>query len=97
MAEITPRDAWQAAQRGELRILDLRTQAERRRYGWPPGAVKVSLARHAVTPEGPSTAYLCQHARRSKLTGRRGAPEVAGGFAAWRRAGLPVEGGDDPA
>jgi rhodanese-related sulfurtransferase len=93
MAAIPPPDAWQAAQRGELRILDLRTDAERRRSGWPPGAEKVSLLRHAVRPDGPATAYLCQHALRSKLTRRRGAPEVAGGFAAWLRAGLPVEGG----
>jgi len=84
---------WEAAQRGELRILDLRTAAERRRYGAPPGAVPVSLAQHVLHPEGPDAVYLCQHAVRSKLTGRRGAAEVAGGFVAWRDAGLPVESG----
>jgi rhodanese-related sulfurtransferase len=42
-------------------------------------------------PEGPGVIYLCQHAVRSKATLRNGAAEVAGGFAAWRRAGLPVE------
>ena len=62
-------------------------------YGWPPGAGKVSLLRHIAVPEGPDVVYLCQHANRSKLTGRSGAPEVAGGFAAWLDAGLPVEGG----
>jgi hypothetical protein len=35
--------------------------------------------------------HLCQHAVRSKATLRRGAAEVAGGFVAWQRAGLPVE------
>jgi hypothetical protein len=34
--------------------------------------------------------YLCQHAVRSKLTGRRGAAEITGGWVAWTRAGLPV-------
>lgn len=90
-AEVAPRAAWAAAQRGELRILDLRTRAERSRYGWPPGVPKVSLVRHLVDPEGPDVAYLCQHANRSKLTGRAGAAEVAGGFVAWLDAGLPVE------
>jgi hypothetical protein len=42
-------------------------------------------------PEGPGTIYLCQHAVRSKWTLRRGAAEVAGGFVAWKNAGLPVE------
>jgi rhodanese-related sulfurtransferase len=91
VAAVPPREAWEAAQRGEVRILDLRTQAERRRYGWPPAAPKVSLLRHVIDPEGPGVVYLCQHANRSKLTGRRGAAEVAGGFAAWLEDDLPVE------
>ena len=96
---IAPAEAWRLVQRGEAEILDLRTEAERRRYGAPPGARAVSLARHAVRPEGEGAIYLCQHAVRSKLTLRRGAAEVEGGFAAWREAGLPVarsgEGDDD--
>jgi rhodanese-related sulfurtransferase len=89
--EIQPAAAWEAAQRGDVRILDLRTGAERRRYGWPPGSPKVSLLRHLLAPKGPEAVYLCQHANRSKLTRRRGAPEVAGGFVAWMEAGLRVE------
>ena len=77
--------------RGEARILDLRTGIERRRYGAPPGAIPVSLPRHLANPEGDDVIYLCQHAVRSKATLRNGAAEVAGGFRAWRRAGLPVE------
>jgi rhodanese-related sulfurtransferase len=77
-----------AVERGEGRILDLRTGVERRRYGAPPGAKAVSLARHIARPEGPGAIYLCQHAVRSKATLRRGAAEVAGGFVAWRKAGL---------
>ena len=88
---LSPEDAWRAASRGEVELLDLRTSAERRRHGAPPGARPVSLARHALRPEGPGVVYLCEHAARSKLALHRGAAEVAGGFAAWRDAGLPVE------
>jgi rhodanese-related sulfurtransferase len=88
---LDPKEVWAAVQRGEVRLLDLRTEFERRRYGAPPGAVRVSLAQHAARPEGEGTVYLCQHAVRSKLATRRGAREVAGGFAAWKEAGLPVE------
>ena len=88
---IDPREVWQALKRGEARLLDLRTELERRRYGAPPGAIPVSLAKHTLKPEGERAIYLCQHAVRSKLTMRNGAAEVAGGFVAWERAGLPVE------
>ena len=55
------------------------------------GAVHGSLGRHLLHPEGTGTVYLCQHAVRSKLTQRSGADEVAGGFKAWRDAGLPID------
>jgi rhodanese-related sulfurtransferase len=87
---LEPHEVWEAMQRGEARLLDLRTALERRRYGAPPGAVPVSLARHVLKPEGEGAVYLCQHAVRSKATLRNGATEVAGGFVAWRRAGLPI-------
>jgi rhodanese-related sulfurtransferase len=86
-----PEAAWGAVQIGFAEILDLRTGIERRRYGAPPGARPVSLAKHIAHPEGPDAIYLCQHAIRSKATLRHGAAEVAGGFAAWKEAGLPVE------
>jgi rhodanese-related sulfurtransferase len=88
---LDPREVWEAIERGDVRLLDLRTALERRRYGAPPGAVPVSLARHLLKPEGEGAVYLCQHAVRSKATLRNGAAEVAGGFVAWRRAGLPIE------
>lgn len=72
VTSMTPREAWEEAERGEVKILDLRTKLERRRYGAPPGAIPVSLTRHIATPEGASAVYLCQHAVRSKLTGRGG-------------------------
>jgi rhodanese-related sulfurtransferase len=88
---LEPEAAWGAVELGFAEILDLRTEIERRRYGAPPGARPVSLVKHMTSPEGPGTIYLCQHAIRSKATLRRGAAEVAGGFAAWKEAGLPVE------
>jgi len=88
---LSPEAAWNAAQLGFAELLDLRTEFERRRYGAPPGAKPVSLAKHIASPEGPGAIYLCQRAIRSKATLRRGAAEVAGGFAAWVEAGLPVE------
>lgn len=91
MRQVGPAEAWERAQRGELEILDLRTRPERARYGAPPGARKVSVLRHVLWPRADDAAYLCQHANRSKLTGWRGAPEIAGGFTSWVRSGLPVE------
>jgi rhodanese-related sulfurtransferase len=84
-------EAWARAQADGVEILDLRTRAERRRHGAPPGSRKVSLLRHVLAPRGSDAVYLCQHANRSKLTGRRGAPEIAGGWEAWQEAELPVE------
>jgi len=88
---VDPQEVWALLQRGDARLLDLRTKVERRRYGAPPGAIAVSLARHILKPEGEGAIYLCQHAVRSKATLRNGAAEVAGGFVAWRLAGLPVD------
>ncbi len=83
--------AWELVQAGEARLLDLRTEAERRRYGWPPGAPRVSLARRIAAPGGPDVIYLCQHANRSKLTARNGAAEIRDGWPGWQEAGLPIE------
>ncbi len=80
--------AYELVQAGEARLLDLRTEAERRRYGWPPGAPRVSLARHIPAPD---VIYLCQHANRSKLTARNGAAEIRDGWPGWQKAGLPIE------
>ena len=91
MRSLDPAEAYRRAQNGELRILDLRTRAERRRLGAPPGSAHVSLLQHVAHPEGEDVVYLCQHAVRSKLALRNGAAEVAGGFKAWSEAGLPVE------
>jgi len=88
---LEPRAAWNAVELGFAEILDLRTEFERRRHGAPPGARPVSLVKHVASPDGPGSIYLCQRGLRSKATLRRGAAEVAGGFAAWVEADLPVE------
>ena len=91
MSSVTPADAWARAKLGTAEILDLRTRAERQHSGWPPGARKVSLVAHVIRPRGHGTIYLCQHAKRSRLTLRRGADEVAGGWKRWLDEGLPAE------
>lgn len=87
---LEPQAVWNKLQQGDAELLDLRTAAERRWFGAPPGAKPVSLAKHLLRPAGPGAIYLCQHAVRSKATLWRGAAEVAGGFAGWQQAGLPV-------
>lgn len=89
---IPAEEAWQETGTTGRPILDLRTRAERRRFGYPPGSVKVSLLWHTVAPRRDAI-YLCQHAVRSKLPASRGAREIAGGFVAWERSGLPIHGG----
>ena len=90
---ISVHTAWALVLAGKLHILDLRTGLERQRFGWPPGSQRVSLPLHVAKPKSrdDGVAYLCQHANRSKLTARNGAPEIAGGFKAWVEAGLPIE------
>ncbi|MHB8657592.1 MAG: rhodanese-like domain-containing protein [Solirubrobacteraceae bacterium] len=92
---VTAAEAWSAMQCGSAELLDLRTRTERRRYGAPPGARRVSLLRHMLWPGGGGVIYLCQHANRSKLTGWRGAGEVQDGWRGWERSGLPVEPGEE--
>jgi rhodanese-related sulfurtransferase len=89
---ISPTQAWEENQRSGRPILDLRTRAERHRYGQPPGSRKVSLLRHTLVPQRDAI-YLWQHAVRSKLPAPRGGQEIAGGFVAWKADHQPVEGG----
>ena len=55
---VEPHEVWSLLERGDVRLLDLRTELERRRHGAPPGAVPVSLARHILSPAGQGTIYL---------------------------------------
>ena len=87
---VPAQEAWALAGQGQARLLGLRTELERRRHGWPPGALRASFARHVAAPGGADCIQLCQHANRSKLTGWGGAAEVEGGWPAWEGTGLPV-------
>ena len=89
---ISAEHAWQETQSSGRPILDLRTRAERLRFGRPPGSVKGSLLWHALVPNREAISH-CQHAVRSKLPAFRGATEVGGGFVAWKSSGQPA-GGD---
>jgi rhodanese-related sulfurtransferase len=88
---LPPEQVLQAVVDGRAELLDLRSWPERRLLGRPPGARPVSLLRHMLRPAGPDAVYLCAHAVRSRWTLRRGAAQVAGGYRAWRRRGLPTE------
>ncbi len=90
-ASVSPEEGWKQSQATGRPILDLRTRAERRKFGYPPGSVKVSLLRHALAPQRDAI-YLCQHAVRSKLPASRGAKEITGGFVSWKNSGQPVQG-----
>ncbi len=81
---VPPHEAWDAVQRKEAEILDLRTRFERKRYGWPPSARRVSLLRHSLRPRRDAI-YLCQHAVRSKVPALRGHEK-------WRKALSPGRG-----
>jgi hypothetical protein len=41
VSSISPERAWERVRQGEARLLDLRIEIERRRYGWPPGTRRV--------------------------------------------------------
>jgi hypothetical protein len=55
---ISPELAWDAVQRGEVDVLDLWTELERRRDGYPRGAARVWLVRHVIRPRGREAIYL---------------------------------------
>ncbi len=87
---LPPAEVARGVAAGRLRLLDLRTRAERALLGAPPGAQPVGLLRHVLRPQGEDAVYLCAHAVRSRWTLRHGAAQVDGGFRRWRAEGLPV-------
>ena len=78
--ELTARAAFQEALHGRASILDLRTGSERAREGELPAYL--------------STGGVEGHRRLIALAGRDGLdlglPQIVGGFAGWRAAGMPV-------
>lgn len=102
--EIAPLDA-AALQQRAVRWLDVRDSAERSAEGWVPGSRACSVE-EAVPPvlDEPDrlVVVVCASGRRSRAhaellraRGQARAVSLTGGIAAWRAAGLPVEGGTD--
>ena len=105
-AQTTVRELDPRLERGEVAVIDVRAQSEWE-AGHMPGVTHVPLARlaeevdrvRALAHERP-VVVLCQGGTRSAIAASllqaRGVPDVtnlAGGFAAWQAAGLPVERG----
>jgi hydroxyacylglutathione hydrolase len=93
----TPEDV--AADRSRWTVIDVRASSEWAE-GHIPGALHVPLAELGATarrlPAGPTIVH-CEAGTRSviaastlRASGREDVVDLAGGFSAWRRAGLPV-------
>jgi rhodanese-related sulfurtransferase len=107
---LEPEAAWEAASAGDVLIVDIRSQDDRRRGGIVPGSLHIprTVLEWRVDPTsgwhnpyvGESRRRLvlvCSHGYSSSLAaatlvdlGCDGTGDVAGGFEAWCRAGLPV-------
>ena len=101
VAQTTPDEAAAALARGEATVVDVRGRAEYA-AGHLPGVRNIPLgelaARAHELPEGRPLVVQCQGGARSAIgasvlqaLGRADVRNLAGGFAAWRQAGLPVE------
>ena len=104
MWELSPSEAFDAWQTGDLRIVDIREQGEHdqtRVPGVPLIPMSTLAERMDELPEGP-LAILCRSGSRSArvteyLTSLGTYGEVAnldGGIVAWVRDGLPYEGSE---
>jgi rhodanese-related sulfurtransferase len=107
---LEPEAAWQAATAGDVLIVDIRSEDDRRREGIVPGSVHIprTVLEWRVDPTsgwhnphvgggGRRLVLVCSHGYSSSLAaatlvdlGFDGTGDVAGGFEAWCRAGLPV-------
>ena len=106
---LEPGTAWEAARAGDVLIVDIRSEDDRRRGGIVPGSLHIprTVLEWRVDPssswhnphlgESRRLVLLCSHGYSSSLAaatlvdlGFGGSGDVAGGFEAWCRAGLPV-------
>ena len=107
---LEPDAAWQASSAGDVLIVDIRSEDDRRRGGIVPGSLHIprTVLEWRVDPTsgwhnphvgecGRRLVLVCSHGYSSSLAaatlvdlGLDGTGDVAGGFEAWCRAGLPV-------
>ncbi len=105
--QIGPQELVERLRAGGATVIDVRGRAEWD-AGHLPGVPNIPLGyltdRLAEVPADKTVVFQCQTGRRSGIAaslaqarGRRDVVNLAGGYAAWARAGLPVEGAPEPA
>ncbi len=96
---LAPVEAWEAHQRSDLVLVDVRQRPEWR-SGVVPGALRIPLhelsRRIEELPRENTVAFLCRSGHRSTLAARQAlrrgidVASISGGMIAWQRAGLPT-------
>ena len=96
---LSPSETWEAHQRNDLLLVDVRQQPEWR-SGVVSGALLIPLnelpRRLGELPREKTIAFLCRSGHRSTLAARHARRQdfdvvsVTGGMVAWQRAGLPT-------
>lgn len=96
---LAPAEAWEAHQRSDLVLVDVRQRPEWR-SGVVSGALRIPLhelsRRIEELPREKTVAFLCRSGHRSMLAARQArrrgidVVSISGGMIAWRAAGLPT-------
>ena len=96
---LSPSETWEAHQRNDLVLVDVRQQPEWR-SGVASGALLIPLnelpRRLAELPREKTIAFLCRSGHRSTLAARQARRQgfdvvsVKGGMTTWQKAGLPT-------
>jgi rhodanese-related sulfurtransferase len=96
---LAPAEAWEAHQRNDLVLVDVRQRGEWR-SGVVSGALQIPLhelsRRLGELPRDSTVAFVCRSGHRSLLAARRArrggidVVSVKGGILAWKEAGLPT-------
>jgi rhodanese-related sulfurtransferase len=102
--QLTPAETADGVSRGELVLVDVREDDERR-AARPAGSRHVPLGdlpdRLEALPSDSTIAFICRSGSRSAMATRTAAgrgltvANVRGGLMAWQDAGLPVESGPE--
>jgi rhodanese-related sulfurtransferase len=99
---VSPQEAHELARDGKICLVDVREASEWEAQMRLPGALHAPLSKLAdrlsSLPQGKPIVFYCLSGKRSaravelcKSLGKPHDMHVAGGIAAWRSAGLPVE------